>query len=181
MKPFYLLVAVGLMTACASGHTPEVRSAGARTEVNFEGGRGAVIESSTGSTTTAIDAPIGDVWHALLQALPAVGVPLETVIEPTWTAGAEAAAVRRRIGGRYLSNYITCGGSAGVADVADSYAVTLSLLSTLSEDGEGTRLVTRMAAAANDPFTSVPARGCVSKGRLEARVDSAVRALVGSR
>ena len=148
--------------------------------MHFEGGRGATIQPpSSGTTASSIDAPIAQVWQALLQALPAVGVPLETVMQPSWTAGAEAAAVRRRIGGRYLSSYITCGGSAGVADVADSYAVTLSLLSTLSEDGEGTRLETRLAASANDPFTSVPARGCVSKGRLEARVDSAVRALVG--
>ena len=179
--PVLLLGALAI-TGCVTSHTPEVRAVGTSTQIDFDRGRTVTVrpEPVTGSAT-AVEAPIREVWHALLQALPAVGVPLETVSEPTWTAGAEAAAVRQRIGGRWLSSYITCGGSAGVADVADTYAVTLSVLTTLREDGEQTRIETRVAGAANEPFTSVPARSCTSKGRLEARVDSAVRALVASR
>lgn len=181
--PSLTLVLCGALAlaACVTNPTPELRAVGSTTQIEFEGGRSATVTpQSMSPAATAVDAPIRQVWHALLQALPAVGVPLETVSEPAWTAGAEAAAVRRRIGGQWLSSYITCGGSAGVADVADTYAVTLSVLTTLKEDGDQTRIQTRVAGAANDPFTSVPARGCVSKGRLEARVDSAVRALVAA-
>lgn len=176
-----VLVGALSLAGCVTNQTPEVRAVGSSTQIDFDRGRSATVTpQSVSESATSIEAPIRDVWLALLQALPAVGVPLETVSEPTWTAGAEAAAVKRRIGGRWLSSYITCGGTAGVADVADTYAVTLSVLTTLREDGEQTRVETRVAGAANDPFTSVPARGCVSKGRLEARVDSAVRALVAS-
>ncbi len=177
-----LIATLLLVAGCASTADPRVSSGGTSTVVTFPGQRAAIMDTESASVApTLLPAPLDEAWDALLVALPAVGVPVTTVHEASWTAGNQVLNLRRRLGDRPLSNFLTCGGSAGVAEIADSYAVTMGVLATLTPAEGGTRLQVQVAGSAKDPFTSVPARHCVSRGRLEAALDSTMRATLSAR
>jgi hypothetical protein len=165
--------------ACASTGEPTVGAGGTDTALNFSRGRSATVGGGgLAVAPTTLGVPVDQAWEALLKALPAIGVPVDAASPQSWTAGTPATQVRRRFAGERISAFLACGGSAGVAEVADSHVVTIGVLATLTATAEGTSLQVQVAGAAKDPFTSVPARHCSTRGRLEAKVDSVVRAFL---
>ena len=72
-------------------------------------------------------------WHALLRALPATGVPVDAVHPASYTAGTTLTSARRKFAGKPISTYLRCGGSAGVAEIADECFVAISVLAELSQ------------------------------------------------
>lgn len=174
------LAAAVVAASCAGTAPPGLSSGGTTTVINSERGRGASIRGDDMTVApTRLDAPVDRAWTALLEALPATGIPVDVVSPEAWTAGTRVTRATGRFAGRPISTYLACGGTAGVAEVADAHAVTLGVLATLRPAQAGTELQVRVTGSAKDPFTSVPARHCVSTGRLEARVDSAVRVVLG--
>ena len=169
-------------SGCAATEEPRLAIGGASTILNSGRGRGAVVSGNeAASISTALPATVQVVWPALLQALPAIGIPLGTIDPVSWTAGTQATNARRRFADRPLSATLLCGGAAGIAEVADAYAVSVGVLATLVPNGSQTQLQVTVAGSAKDPYTSVPARQCVSRGNLEQRVDSTVRAILQGR
>jgi hypothetical protein len=177
------LVLGGLLaTGCASTPQSTVRSSGTTTVFESPTGRGAQVSGEDAATTARIHAaPIEQVWAATLQALPAVGVPVETMNHTAWTVGTRATRAKGRFAGERISKFLRCGGTAGVIEVADEHLVTLGVLATLQPVETGTAIRFQVAGSAKDPFTSVPARQCASTGALEARVDSTIRAMLQPR
>lgn len=175
-----LILALAIGTAaCGGSARPTLSARGTSTDLSSETGRGVTVSGDEASVkTTVLSAPPEQVWPALLKALPAAGVPVETADKATWTAGSPAYGVKGRLGGKRLSTFLRCGGTAGVAEVADAHHVTMGVLASLRPAAAGTELQVRLVGSAKDPFTSVAPRQCVSTGALEAQVDSAVRALL---
>lgn len=182
------LVLAGTLAGCATTAPPVLASGGTTTEITSATGRMATISGDDASSKSTLHAaPIGQVWQALLSALPAVGVPLELINENAWTAGTAGVAAKGTFAGRRISTFLSCGGSAGVIEVANDHYVTIRVLATLVRPAEGTvqapatELRVQVGGSAKDPFTSVPPRQCVSRGVLEARIDSTVRARLQGR
>jgi hypothetical protein len=180
--PRLILAWAALAAGCAPTGDPRLASGGATTQLSSEHGRGVTISGDEVSAVSKpINAPADQAWAALLRALPESGVPLHVVHEPSRTAGTRGARARTRFAGRPISTFLSCGGTAGVAEIANAYEVTLGVLATVRPAGSTAELEVRVSGSAKDPFTSVPARQCVSTGKLEARVDSAVRAALDRR
>lgn len=170
------LALVLAVAGCASTAPPTLASGGTSTVVNSDWGRGATIEGDNLSVAPSmLDAPVEQTWVALLQALTTTGVPVNVVSQATWTAGTQPTRIKGRIAGQPLSTFLACGGTAGVAEVADAHAVTMGILATLRPVEGRTQLQIQVTGSAKDPFTSVPARHCVSRGKLEAQIAAAVR------
>lgn len=168
------------LTGCASGPQSTLSSGGASTMVlSEETGRSATVSGEDASVrSSTVAAPVEDVWNALQKVLPAIGIPLKVADRATWTAGNPGFGIKSRFDGRRISTFLKCGGSAGVIEVADEHYVTLGAMTTLRPTATGTEMHVRILGSAKDPFTSVPPRQCSSTGKLEAKLDSAVRAFV---
>ncbi len=69
-----------------------------------------------------------------------------------------------------LSDYVGCGVTSWGA-AADSYRITMSLVSQVTAVPEGTRIDTQLFARAEDMGSSKGAIGCQSLGTLEAKVN----------
>lgn len=173
------LVALLALAGCATNTDPTLRTGGTATIVNPGRGGGVFIDGEDNFTApTVIEAPIDQVWDALLKTFPAVGVPVDAIQTASYTIGTPVTNARRDFAGKPISTYLTCGGSAGVAEVADAYSVSIGVLASLAPVANGTQLQVRVSGSAKDPYTSVPARNCISKGRLEAEIDSTLRAIL---
>lgn len=172
-----LTAAAAMMSAgCAATARPSTSAAGTSTEIINDKGRGVVISGNDAYTRTSVyPAPVEQVWPALLSALRGAGVPVEVAHRASWTAGTPAFGAKNTFSGQKISTFLTCGGTAGVIEIADSYVITIGALGTLRPTDKGTELGFQVAGSAKDPFTSVAPRQCVSKGVLETRLDSAIR------
>lgn len=176
-----LMMTLGSIGGCASAGQPTVANRGTDTVLNFSRGRSSMVANEgLGVAPTELAQPVGEVWPALLKALTALDIPVDVVDERSWTAGTPATQAHGDFAGARLSASLACGGAAGVPQVADSYAVTIGVLATLEPIEGGTSLVVKVAGSAKDRFTSVPARHCDSRGTLEAKVDSTVRAILAT-
>ncbi len=71
------------------------------------------------------------------------GVPL-TVLDPVGRSiGNQSFRARRRLAGVPMQTYLDCGGSSGQPN-AETYDISLSLLSYVAVDGKNVTLVTRI-------------------------------------
>ncbi len=86
----------------------------------------------------------------------------------------------RKLAGRPLSEFVNSGWTVtGLA--ADSYRVTMLLVSTVKVEGGSSRVETRFQSRADDPAhgTSAGAMGCQSLGTLEQMLHAALRDKLG--
>lgn len=174
------LAALAVASGCANTAPPRVAATGTTTELSNTTGRGTTIRGDeAASTALRYTDPVPTVWPIVQRALTAAGVPLDVIDHPSRTAGTSGARIRRTLGTTRLSTYLRCGASAGSIDVADDHVVTFGALATVrAVDGGGSAVHVQVAGSAKDPFTSVPARECVSTGALEARIDSTIKAML---
>jgi hypothetical protein len=84
-----------------------------------------------------------------------------------------------RLAGKPLSDYVGCG-VITTGQAADSYRVTMSLVSRVTPAAGGSRVDTQLTAYAEDIGSSKGTLACLTLGTLEARLhDLAVRHLSG--
>ncbi|MDF1501761.1 hypothetical protein [Roseisolibacter sp. H3M3-2] len=122
---------------------------------------------------------VDQAWGALPLAYEALGLALTTLDSEQRRVGAGGQRVQGRLRGAWMSRYVDCGTAANGLPHADSYAVTLDVLSQV----EG-----RADVAAASVSTTVKAVGrpasvsssnvvnCTTTGNLERRVAELVRA-----
>lgn len=177
MRPLPLLALLCLTgcayTAAGTATLPDASS------VTVARGRSAVIGSRMDAflAPTRLEAPADSAWTALVGAYAATGLPADLLDRASRTVGSSRISVRGRLLGLPVSTFLACGGTAGVAEVADAHHVqmTVSARVTAAPTG-GSLLQVRVSGSAKDPFTSTPARPCSTTGGLEVRLDSLVRA-----
>jgi hypothetical protein len=138
-----------------------------------------VRSTADGRTSYWANAPIDHVWAVLPQVFADLDVPLavhDSVGRRIGNAGFRA----RRIGGSRLSQFLKSGTGVTATPNADSYLVTVSLTTRLSEsDDGGTTISTLVAATAKPRDVGGMTVNCTSTGKLESRISEMVTEKLG--
>lgn len=136
------------------------------------------INSETAARTTSVPAPVERVWAALPEVYEALKLPLTMRQDAQRTLGAQSVRMRAEFAGQRVSRYVSCGRGLMGGDAADSYEVTLDVVSVAAAapDG-GTTLQSSVGGAVAKPVqTSGDPVQCVTTGRLEERIAQLVAA-----
>ena len=135
--------------------------------------------AATAATASSLLAAPAEVWVALDSVYAALGIPVAMRDPAHWTLGNRNLEISRRLNGNALSRYFTCGSTALGAEAADSYRLHVSVLSTVLQQGTGSRLETTAQATARQPGTSSAPLDCSSTGQLERAIANRVSLAVG--
>jgi hypothetical protein len=125
-----------------------------------------------------VDASVDRVWVTLLMVYEELGIPLD-VHEPANKRLGNTGFQPRDLGGERLSRYLDCGRGMGISSYADSYQVSMSITTRVSENSDGRALVETEILAHAEPRA---VRGyplhCSTLGTLERRIVDMVSARV---
>lgn len=126
-----------------------------------------------------VHAPPDSVWKALVQVYDALDAPVDIRSDAERGIGVRAWRTRRIVGQR-LSRWVDCG--SGVAGpYADSYRVTLSILSQVAATASGSTITTQLRASARSTSgASGQTLTCRSKGTLEGYIVQSVMERLGA-
>ena len=166
---------IALAGACASTGTSPVEGANVTTQstVRVDGGATTYQTDLTHSDRAAeSDLPVSaDRAFAIMPLVyEQIGLKINTAVSDSRTIGVNAARTRR-IGKEPLSRYLSCGMDATGTSLADSYAVSLTVLSRVTPSGTtGSVLSTQVIATATPMATSGNAVTCQSTGALESLI-----------
>jgi hypothetical protein len=171
-----LLVALASL-GCAASTGTQANSGPEPERVTVISAGNQVLEihsTADGAGSYWADAPIERVWAVLPQVYEDLGVPL-TVHDSVGKRIGNAGFRARRIGGSRLSQFLRCGTGVTATPNADSYLVTMSLTTRLSEpDVGGTTIVTLFRATAKPRDVGGMTVNCASTGKLESRISEMV-------
>ncbi len=176
LAPIGAVLLVGCATAPA---VSTVETPAKRREIVAVGEQVVLLEPTVARTLREdLAIPAERAWALLPLAYEAVGLPLTTLDSERRLIGAGGVRAQGRLGGAWLSRYVDCGtASTGLAN-ADSYAVTLDVVTQVdgSADGANAGLSTAIRASGRPASmsTSNPVN-CVSRGTLERRLAEIVR------
>ncbi len=179
MKARSALLVLFLTAACASSQTnPPVELTAGSQRISNPNGTGTTIGGPVAAQVgiaARFTSPPDSVFAALQAVYKELGVPL-TVLDPVGRSiGNQSFRARRRLAGVPMQTYLDCGGSSGQPN-AETYDISLSLLSYVAVDGKNVTLVTRISATGNDPaFGRANSIGCSTTGELEKRIETAAR------
>lgn len=167
------LVSLLALTACASRRA--VSAVDHQTETVRVGGVGAqpttvlATVATVAPAVSTILAPIDRVWRALPAVYDSLGIPVDRLEHDKHIIGNPGFELRRRLGGVPLRRYLDCGDAQG-GPSADTYEVTLSVLTELQPTETGTSAATVVQATARPVTFAGERTACKSTGRLERRV-----------
>jgi hypothetical protein len=115
-----------------------------------------------------IKAPVDKVWAMLPSVFAELGLPVNLFVDKTHQIGARSARFRGRVGKTRLSQYVSCGADITGEDKANTYEVTLDVMSAIGPLAEGqTNLLTMVTASGRPLATSGEAVRCTSTGAIE--------------
>lgn len=117
------------------------------------------------------------VWDALPVVYADLKLPLTLRSQGDRQLGSQGRRVRGSLGGVRMSLLFSCGAAAGGGEAADSYELSLDLVTQVAAGPTAAESVLRTfaTAVARPMMTSGEPVRCVSTGRLEERVAAAVR------
>ncbi|MEJ7813183.1 MAG: hypothetical protein WKG32_22425 [Gemmatimonadaceae bacterium] len=176
------MAALLALAACASRQedtgaapAPTIGQTGTRvTTAGGGSGQTMTLESTSGPSTSAVSlrAARDVIWREIPAVYEELGIPLTKVDAASFVVGNEGMKVTRRLKGVPLSRFLQCGGAAPGSANADTYEITLSVLSQLRPATEGeTQVVTTVDAAARPvAFNATSTVACSSTGALERRL-----------
>lgn len=165
-EPVVALAALVTLAACASVPNPmplpddrvlaTTETGVIRSHENI--GRDSVINASPDAAFAAVEA-----------AYKELGIEVKFRDSATGQLGNKRFSRVRDLGGVRLSKYIGCG-FAETGPVADSYRVTMSLVSQVTPLGSISRIDTQLTGYAEDSGSSNGRLSCTTLGALEDRV-----------
>jgi len=118
---------------------------------------------------SVIDATPAAAFAALEGAYQDLGIDIKLFDPATLQIGNRRFSKMYQLAGVRLSNYLGCGFSP-TGPAADSYRVTMSIVSQVTPTGTGSRLDTQVTAYAEDLGSSKGAMSCMTLGTLEQRI-----------
>lgn len=121
------------------------------------------------ATDSTISAPPDSTFAALKAAYQDLGIEIKTMDAADREIGNRRFTKMYDIAGVKMSKYVGCG-SSETGPTADSYRITMSILSRVTPTPDGSRIDTELTAIAQDPGTSKGALSCTSLGGLEQRI-----------
>jgi hypothetical protein len=160
-----LLVLAGCVTS-AGGGTP------ASETVRVTGAGGAMtaeIHPTDLLRGGDVAVPLDQTWAVMPAVYDSLGLPVGSLDASTHTIDSPTVRVRRQLKGTALSKYLNCGNTQGGRS-ADSYEIRLSVRTTLTSTGDGTTVMTNVAAEGRPITISAEYTRCTSTGHLETRV-----------
>src|SRR6059058_2629808 len=121
------------------------------------------------ASDSTITASPDSTFAALQQAYQDLGIEIKLMDRGTREVGNQRFTKMYEIGGVRLSKYVGCG-SSETGPTANSYRITMSIISRVTPTADGSRIDTQLTASAQDPGTSKGALSCTSLGGLEQRI-----------
>ena len=168
-----ILAALALQLAgCASSSgtvLPATDSRRAPTIISGADGATTLIDTKRDlhAQTRMINVPANTAYRRALAAYDVMGLEANLMSARDFIVGRQGLVLRRRLGDTRLSAFINCGNSL-TGDNADSYEVTLTVITQVTPVDDGSsRLATRVDAGARPMGTSGNLVACSSTGRLE--------------
>jgi len=164
-----LLVAVVLaVVGCASSPRGAPAEAGTQTITQLSGDVEAQLIHGTAASVHSVGAGLVAAWGALPVVYDSLRIPIAVVDTMNMRLGS-GSFHPSRIGGRRLSRYLDCGRGMTGAN-ADTYRVTISLVSWVSERSGSTQVHTAIQASAKARDVNSYPVNCSSKGVLEREI-----------
>jgi len=139
-----------------------------RTVLDIGPYRALEIHTEPGVESRTISAKTEHVWAVLPAVYERLGIPPTVSDPPTLTMGNQRHRASRFEGSR-MSTVIECGSSLG-GPLANQYEITLSVLTTLTPQGDDTVLTTTVDAFGEPRAVTGNRIHCTSKGLVELRV-----------
>ena len=179
MKRLVVLTTAALLAGCASGGNAPAETV--RSTVSVSGTDGVAtrtIESyaDVGGTTHRISATPEKVWEVLPTVYQGLGIPVGTSLPDYKTMGNSKLELSRTLGGQPLSSFLSCGFAPTGAPLADSYRVSMAVVTTVAPAaGGGAQVETRVQASATNRAVSGAPVNCATTGRLEGMIAERVR------
>lgn len=143
-----------------------------RRVVDISGYQPIEIFNEPGTAARSVQFPVDEVWAALPNVLDEMGIPA-TFIDPQERSIGNLGFRMGRIDGSRPNAFVDCGTSLG-GPLANQYEVTLSVVVSLTADGEGTVVQTTIDATAKPRAVSGSSSHCQSRGELELRLANKV-------
>lgn len=135
-----------------------------------------VTEDFTSSVT--IDAAPEQAWAALKSVYQQFKIPTNTLVDAERRIGTGNVRFRDKVANERASKGLNCGRSGDGREAADSYELTLDIQSVVGPAPNGRATVyTTITGMAKPIFMSGDAVRCMSTGRIEERIATAVRNL----
>lgn len=175
-----------LLAACTSAPNTPPDPAARPNDVRVAGAGGGIrgsamrVTPSYDVTFDTISATVDKIWAALPSVYTALSIPLTTADTRSLRFGNEGMKVRRRLGDNQLIKLLDCGRSQ-IGDNADSYEITMAVITSLQKiDAQVTRVTTAVEASGKPiQFAGAETR-CRTKGELERQIALALRARFSS-
>lgn len=120
--------------------------------------------------------PVATIWSKLPEVYAELDIPVTTIIAAQHEIGNASLRIRRSLAGQRLSRYLNCGSSMGEQN-ADTYQVTMAIVSRVSQNREGHTILTTTVEGNGSATAASSHRGvvCTSTGELERRIEQMVR------
>jgi hypothetical protein len=106
---------------------------------------------------------------ALNLAYGDLGIEIKLWNPQTGEVGNKNFSKMYRLAGKPLSEYVGCG-TITTGQAADSYRVTMSVVSHVTPNGSGSRVETQLTAYAEDIGSGKGTLACLTLGTLEERI-----------
>lgn len=160
------MAAIILLGACA---TPKPAAAPpdrvlVTTDVGIVRDRDVLMSDST------LNATPGAAFSALQAAYDDLGIEIKMIDPNTLTLGNKRFSKMYDLKGVRLSKYVGCGRTE-TGPAADSYRVTMSIVSHVTPISTGSRINTQLTAYAEDLGSSKGNISCMTLGGLEQRIN----------
>jgi hypothetical protein len=171
-----LVVLAGI--SCAKQQEQLAPDPGRSVVTHYHGAVTVDVHGSVDPSVHIMSAPIDSVWGALPGVYERLGIE-PTLVDPRGYQIGNTRFVSRHIEGARLSRYLQCGHSIGNSDNADSYRVTMSVVTRVRVDEDRqTVLQTELSASAKPRHVSGNAVICSTTGKLEARIAELASAIL---
>lgn len=178
---FALLAAAACASGGASNAAPVPSATGmTQTTVRVDGGTTqgryqAQLTRDDYATSADLAAPADRAFAVLPLVYEEVGLKVNTAESASRTLGVTGARVRR-VGKEPMSRFLSCGQDVTGTALADSYAVTLTVMSRVTPSGDtGSVLSTQVIGTAQPMGVSGTVVNCQSTGLLEDRLAKLVQ------
>jgi hypothetical protein len=163
LRQISLSLFVPLLVACAS--TPAQHE---RVLATTDAGVVRQYENNNTKTATVHVAP-DSVLLALRAAYAGLGIEPSFWDPDHGMVGNRQFVRTRRMAGAPMSTFISCGNTL-TGDAADSYRITMSLVSQVTPVGDSSKIDTQLVASASDMASNKGTVPCETAGSLEARL-----------
>jgi len=125
------------------------------------------LQRDQGVAVSTIEGGRSEVFQALVTAFEEFALPVEGIDATRGILQTGSFRAVRRLGEHRLSQLFQCGATL-TGDRADTWRLEIEVDAQVQQDGEGSRLTTRVSAFARPTDgTSTNGVPCVSMGRLE--------------